>query len=207
MRRCIVTRESQPRGGMIRFVVGPDDAVVPDLAERLPGRGVWVSADAGALRRAADRGLFARAAKRAARAAPDLADQVEGLLAHRLVELIALARKAGQAVTGFEKTRAALVSGDAAVLIQASDGSARERARLRPPPGENTLIACLSGRELGLAFGRDNVIHAAVLAGGLGDRIQNEALRLTGFRAGGAAQPSSERGGAEAAGEGSRGKG
>ncbi len=207
MRRCIVTRESQPRGGLIRFVVGPDDAVVPDLAERLPGRGLWVSADADALRRAADRGLFARAAKRAARADPGLAAKVEELLAQRVVELIAMARKAGQAVTGFEKTRAALVSGDAAVLIQAADGSARERARLRPPQGESTLITCLSGRELGLAFGRDNVIHAAVFAGGLGDRIRNEALRLTGFRADGAARSSPERGGAEAAGEGSRGKG
>ncbi len=207
MRRCIVTRESQPRAGLIRFVVGPDDAVVPDLAERLPGRGLWVSADAEALRRAADRGLFARAAKRAARADPELVVRVEELLAKRVVDLIAMARKAGQAVTGFEKTRAALVSGDAAVLIQAADGSARERARLRPPPGENNLIACLTGRELGLAFGRDNVIHAAVLAGGLVDRIRNEALRLTGFRAGGAARSSSERAGAEAAGEGSRGKG
>lgn len=183
-RRCIVTRESGPKEGLIRFVVGPDDSIVPDLAERLPGPGIWVGADRAALEKAAAKGLFSRAAKRAVRVTPDLADRVEAMLAARLVDRIAMARKAGQAVTGLEKTKAALVSGRATLLLQASDGSERGRAALRPPEGENTLVECLSGRELGLAFGRDNVIHAAVLAGGLGNRIRDDALRLSGVRAG-----------------------
>ena len=32
LRRCIVTRERLPKERMIRFVVGPDGAIVPDLA-------------------------------------------------------------------------------------------------------------------------------------------------------------------------------
>ena len=67
-RRCIVTRAVQPRAGLIRFVAGPDDVVVPDLAEKLPGRGMWVSADAAALGQAAKKGHFARAAKRPVKA-------------------------------------------------------------------------------------------------------------------------------------------
>lgn len=181
-RRCIATRESQPKGGLIRFVVGPEGGVWPDLAERLPGRGMWVSANRAVLSRAVEKGLFARAARQAVKAAPELADDVEALLAARLIELIALARKAGQAVAGLEKTKAALVSGQAAILAQAADGSAREKAALRAPDGENSLVSCLFAHELGLAFGRDRVIHAAVLAGGLGDRVRDEALRLSGFR-------------------------
>ncbi len=183
-RRCVATRESQPRTGLLRFVVGPDGEIVPDLAGRLPGRGIWVSADAAALRLAAAKNLFARAAKQSVRVPPDLFERVEAALTRRLVELLAMARKAGEAVTGFEKTKAALIGGQAALLAQAADGSARERARLRPPPGENTLVSCLFGHELGLAFGRDNVIHAAVLAGGLSGRIRDDALRLSGLRAG-----------------------
>ena len=99
-----------------------------------------------------------------------------------MIDLLALARKAGQAVAGLEKTKAALVSGEAVLLLQAADGSARERGQLRPPKGENSLVSCLFGHELGLAFARDRVIHAAVLAGGLGDRIRDEALRLSGIR-------------------------
>lgn len=181
-RRCIVTRESQPKAGLIRFVIGPEGEVVPDLPAKLPGRGFYVSADAAALRRAAAKGHFARAAKRPVKAPPDLAAQVEAQLARRLVELIAMARKAGGAVTGLEKTKAALVSGQAALLVQARDGSARGRAALRPPSGDDSLVSCLSGDELGLAFARDNVIHAAVLAGGLAERIRDEARRLAGLR-------------------------
>jgi predicted RNA-binding protein YlxR (DUF448 family) len=206
-RRCIVTRETGPKAGLIRFVAGPDDEVVPDIAGRLPGRGMWVSADAGALKAATGKGHFARAAKRQLKVPPDLFERVEALLAERLVELVALARKAGQAVAGLEKTKAALVSGEAALLLQAADGSARERAQLRPPAGENTLVACLFAHELGVAFARDRVIHAAVLAGGLGDRIRGEALRLSGIRDVTKGTASAGAAADDLAGEGSRGKG
>jgi hypothetical protein len=206
-RRCIVTRASGPKAGLIRFVAGPDDEVVPDLAERLPGRGMWVSADAATLRQAGTKGHFARAAKRPLKVPGDLADRVEALLAQRVVDLLAMARKAGQAVAGLEKTKAALASGQAVLLVQAADGSARERAQLRPPKGENTLVSCLFGHELGLAFARDRVIHAAVLAGGLGDRIRDEALRLSGLRVGTHQLPPPDGAGDGSAGEGPRGKG
>jgi len=181
-RRCIVTRESGGKDGLIRFVLDPEGRVLPDLAERLPGRGYWVSADRATLERAVAKGLFARAARQPVKVAPDLVAIVEAGLARRLVELIALGRKAALAVAGLEKTREALVKGRAALLIQAADGSARGRAELRPPEGESTLVACLFAHELGLAFGRDSVIHAAMLAGGLTDRVKGEARRLTGIR-------------------------
>jgi len=181
-RRCIVTREAAPKAGLIRFVIGPEGDAVPDLAARLPGRGLYVSADAATLAKAAAKGHFAKAARRPVRAPEDLPGRVEAGLVARTVELIALARKAGQAVAGLEKTKAALVAGEAALLVQAADGSPRGRAALRPPAGPESLVSCLTGGELGLAFGRDSVIHAAVLAGGLADRIRDEARRLAGVR-------------------------
>ncbi len=181
-RRCIVTRAVQPKGGMIRFVLGPENEVTPDLAGRLPGRGMWVTADGAVLKKAVSKGHFARAAQQPVRVPPDLADRVEALLARQAVDLIAMARKAGLALAGLEKAKAALVSGQAALLIQAADGSVRGRSALRPPEGENSLVSCLFGHELGLAFARDSVIHAAVLAGGLAERIRDEARRLAGLR-------------------------
>lgn len=183
-RRCIVTRDSGPKVGLVRFVVGPEGEVVPDLAGKLPGRGFYVSATRVALDKAVQKGHFARAARAPVRAPADLADRIESGLAARLVELIALARKAGAAVAGLEKTKAALVSGDAALLVQAADGSVRGRAALRPPEGDETLVSCLSAHEMGLAFARDSVIHAAVLTGGLAERIRDEARRLAGLRGG-----------------------
>ena len=110
-------------------------------------------------------------------------------------------------MAGLEKTKAALVSGEAALLLQAADGSARERAQLRPPEGENSLVSCLFGHELGVAFARDRVIHAAVLAGGLGDRIRDEALRLSGIRDVTKGTASADAATDGLAGEGPRGKG
>jgi predicted RNA-binding protein YlxR (DUF448 family) len=206
-RRCIVTRQVGPKAGLIRFVAGPDGEVVPDVAGRLPGRGLWVSADAAVLDRAASKGYFARAAKAPVKAPPDLAARTETLLAARLVDLVALARKAGQALAGLEKTKASLVSGEAALLLQAADGSARERAQLRPPEGENTLVTCIFGHDLGVAFARDRVIHAAVLAGVISDRIRDEALRLSGIRDVQMGTASADAATDGLAGEGSRGKG
>jgi len=168
---------------MIRFVVGPDGAIVPDLAGKLPGRGIWVGADRAALERAVAKRLFARAARAPVTVPADLTQTVEAGLAQRLRETISLARRAGQAVAGFEKVRARLAEGGAALLVQAADGSPRERSRLRPPDGPGTLIDCLTASELGLAFGRDRVIHGAISAGGLAERALIDARRLSGLRA------------------------
>lgn len=186
-RRCIATGESQPARGLIRFALSPDGAVAPDLSGNLPGRGAWVSASRSALNRAVKRRLFARAFRQPVQAAPELPDQVEVLLARRLIDLISLARKAGQAVTGAEKTRARITGGTAAVLLQASDGAADGRmklARLAEAAGNGdiTCIECLTAAELGLAFGRDFAIHAALDSGGFAGRIRAEAKRLSGVR-------------------------
>ena len=182
-RRCIATGETKPRARLIRFVIGPDDALVPDLAGRLPGRGIWVSPDRAALEKAARKGLFARAARRRVKVPEDLPDQIESVLATQLIHLISLARKAGQAVAGYEKVRGWLSSGRAALLLQAGDGSPRGKSKLRPPGGGETLIEVLNASELGLAFGRENVIHGALAAGGLAQRVVDEAARLQGLRA------------------------
>lgn len=181
-RRCIVTGESQPRGGLVRFVVGPDATVVPDIDGKLPGRGIWVSAGRDTIGQAVKKRLFARAAKAPVTAPEGLADTVHDLLTRRVIELIALARKAGQAVAGYEKARDWLQTGEAAVLIQASDGSERGKTKLRPPGGAQTHVTCLTAGEIGLAFGREHVIHAALAAGGLSARVVEEAAKLARMR-------------------------
>lgn len=180
-RRCIVTGEVQPKRGLVRFVIGPDAMVAPDLAEKLPGRGIWVAADRAALEKAAAKNLFSRAARAQVKAPEDLADLVEAGLARRVVELVSLARKSGRAVAGFEKVKGWLAEGRAKVLLQASDGSERGKGKLWTPQG-GRWFGCLTASELGLSFGRDHVIHGALAAGGLTDKVIVEAGRLTGLR-------------------------
>ncbi len=181
-RKCIVSGESQPKAGLVRFCVGPDNVLVPDVLGKLPGRGIYVAADRAAITKAATKGLFARAARQALTVPPDLADMVEELLARRVVDLVSMARKASGAVMGFEKVKDWLVKGRAKILIQSSDGSERGKEKLHPPGGPETYITVLSAQELGLAFGRERAIHAALGAGGLTTRVVEEAARLAGLR-------------------------
>ncbi len=180
-RRCIATGEVQPKQGLIRFVVGPDGQIVPDLSEKLPGRGIWVSAERTALELAVKKNLFARAAKQPVTVPPDLVDLVEAGLARRLTDLIALSRKAGEAVAGFEKVKDWLATKQVKVLLQATDGSERGKSKLWTPTGAR-YFSVLTARELGLAFGRQSVIHGALAAGGLSPRVVEGAAKLQGLR-------------------------
>ncbi|MEM7061022.1 MAG: RNA-binding protein, partial [Pseudomonadota bacterium] len=186
-RRCIATGAAGSVTGLIRFALSPDRKVVPDLAGKLPGRGAWLSADRAAADLAVKKNLFSRAFRQPVQVEPALADLLEALSARRLIEVISLARKAGQAVTGAEKVKAQLAGGGAGALIQAIDGAPDGKSKLHTVAkavGKDQIkhIEVLTSTELGLAFGREFAIHAALDAGGFADRACAEAKRLSGLR-------------------------
>ncbi|MDB4053630.1 RNA-binding protein [Octadecabacter sp.] len=180
-RRCIVTGETAPKAGLIRFVIGPDNMVYPDVLEKLPGRGMWVTASRDALDKAG-KGQFSKSAKQAVNVPDGLTDEVERQLVRRVVDLIALARKAGSAVCGFEKVKGWVSGGERVrALLQASDGSERGKTKLWTPEGAR-YFGCLTAQELGLAFGRGEVVHGALASGRLSDRVVEEAVKLKSVR-------------------------
>lgn len=200
IRKCLATGARKPQAEMIRFVLGPDAEVVPDLAQRLPGRGMWLSADLGSIKTACARNLFAKAARSRARPPADLDVRVERLMARRCIEILSLARRAGEAVTGFEKVRAMIVRGDAALLVEAADGAedgrrklmgalaaAREAGATSGATGASRaatpILSTLDAAEIGEAFGRERAVHAALAAGGLARKLAREMRRLDGLRA------------------------
>ncbi|MFZ5912915.1 MAG: RNA-binding protein [Pseudomonadota bacterium] len=187
MRRCVASGESLPVERLIRFVVAPDGALVPDLAADLPGRGVWLASNRKALEKALSVKAFARAARRQITAPEDFAVRIEALLARRGLDMLGFARKAGQAVCGREKVDALARGGRIGVLLCASDAAEDGKSKLQrlaqaASPGAN-MIDWFTSDELGLAFGRENVIHAAIAKGRMADRFLIEATRLAGFRA------------------------
>lgn len=180
-RKCIATGEVQPKAGLVRFVLGPDTQVVPDVAGKLPGRGMYVSATRAALETAVKKGLFNRAAKQTVTVPDGLVDEVERQISRRVVDLVSMARRSGGAVAGYEKVKDFLQRDDAYVLIQANDGSERGKSKLSTPHF-GQYIGWLTADELGAAFGRQTVIHAALASGGLTKRVVEEANRLRGMR-------------------------
>jgi predicted RNA-binding protein YlxR (DUF448 family) len=182
VRRCAVTRERRPKEQLIRFVIGPDRSVVPDLAARLPGRGIWLSAKRDVIETARTRGVFAKAARGPVTVPPDLTSVLQARLVLRIGETLGLARRAGQAVCGFQKAREWLQAGRAGLVIEASDGSGDERARFLGRHADTVkVLAPLDGATLGAVFGRDHVVHVAVARGRLAAMLAIETERLAGL--------------------------
>lgn len=186
-RTCIVTREAMPVERLVRFVAAPDGSVVPDLRRRLPGRGVWVTARAETVGTAERRKLFPRAFGRPVSVAPGLAGRVEDMLRDAAVQALSLARKAGTVVAGYEKVMAALARDEVVGLVHAAEAGAdgvekiAAAARRRYGPEGLPAIRLLTGEQLDLAFGRTNVIHAALLAGPASANTLRRAQALADF--------------------------
>jgi predicted RNA-binding protein YlxR (DUF448 family) len=199
VRLCAVTRVQHPVERLVRFVPAPDGTIVPDLARRLPGRGVWVEARRETVTAAVRRKAFARSLRRQVAVPEDLADQVERLMTRRLSEAISLANKAGLLVTGFAKVEQLIEDGRAVVLIHAADGapdgveklSRKFRAVAGAERAEHAIVTELTGLQLDLAIGRSNVVHAAASGDGAAQRIVQEAGRLRRY---GSGEPSAASG-------------
>ena len=183
LRRCISTGESLEIARMIRFVVGPEDRLVPDLAGKLPGRGIWVSANRKALETAVAKRLFAKAARRPVTVDPGLPELVERLLERQCLDILGLARGAGVAVAGFDKVEAMLRKTPVGVMVEAADGSAEGRGKLAKLAHGAPVVALFSAAALAEAMGRDGiVVHAVIARGKLAARFLAASDRLAGLR-------------------------
>jgi predicted RNA-binding protein YlxR (DUF448 family) len=177
-----------PEGKIIRFVVGPGGAITPDVAAKLPGRGIWVGATRAALVAATAKNLFAKAARANVQVADDLAARVEVLLVERMQSDLGMARRAGQIFLGFDTVLRALQSDTPpALMLEASDGAVDGKRKLFAARHARGLkiqtVECLTSAELSVAVGRENVIHAALKSGRLQERLSLDAERLSGLRA------------------------
>jgi predicted RNA-binding protein YlxR (DUF448 family) len=188
-RFCAVSRVVKPIDELIRFVMGPQ-GVVADLKTKLPGRGLWISADRATLEQAIARNVFARGFKRDIRVTTELLEQTEALLVRSALDALAIAKKAGQVLAGFAKVEAALGHDHVIGLIHAADAAADGIAKLagamrRRADAQNiVVIRAFASAQLDLALGRSNVVHAALLAGPATDTFLARFARLERYRTG-----------------------
>ncbi|WP_417309170.1 RNA-binding protein [Devosia sp.] len=191
-RLCALTREVKPVDDLIRFVVSPDDEVVPDTDAKAEGRGVWISLGAKFVAEAQKKKAFARSLKAEVKVPDDLAGLTRKRLEARLLQSLGIARKAGQLLTGAGKVKSAIEAGEVIGLITASDGAEDGRNKLAgslkgftlaaQEAGLNPAVAphfeMLDSGQLGLALGTENVIHAALIRGGAAQAAVQRAERL-----------------------------
>ncbi|HEV2512826.1 RNA-binding protein [Bosea sp. (in: a-proteobacteria)] len=187
-RTCVVTRQGRAPEDLIRFVVGPGEVLVPDIRRKLPGRGVWVSLSAAAVREAVKRRAFERSLKTKVTVSPELAAEVDALLVRDAIQALAMANKAGLVSTGFAKVEAQAEAGRPAAVIAASDGAEDGKRKIGQAlrrasvPKEIPVVAIFAAAELELALGREHVIHAALAPGPATEGFLARWRRLIRFR-------------------------
>lgn len=189
-RHCALTRELKPVAQLVRYVVSPAGAVVPDVKRKLPGRGLWITGTREAVAEAVKRNVFARGFKRPVAVPASLPDETERLLERAALDALAMAGKAGSVVTGFSKVEAALRESNVAGLIHAADAAEDGKRKLEGVLQRKTLknwreipsIEIFSGEQLDLALSRPNVVHAALLDGTTTETFLARVKRLQRFR-------------------------
>ena len=177
-----MTGETAERSRLLRFVVGPGGEIVPDVEARLPGRGLWLTPRRDIVERAVAKRAFSRAARQPVTAPPELADRIEALLARRCCDALGLARRAGLAVAGFERVGEAIRGGRVGLLLVARDAAEPGRRKLAALGRGLASASVLDAIELGAAFNRDRIVHAAVGGGALCRRLLDDLQRLAGLR-------------------------
>lgn len=191
-RMCALTRQEKPVGELIRFVLGPDDVLVPDTEAKAEGRGVWISLSRDAVAEAVKKKVFARSLKTEVKLPEDLPGLTALRLEQRLSSALSMARKAGQLVFGATKVRALIETGDLIALITATDAAEDGRSKMVVPlkalnhaRREDSAAGpqvphfeLLGSEQLGLALGIENVIHAALTSGAAAQAAVEKARRL-----------------------------
>ena len=191
-RRCALTHEVKPAAELIRFVIGPDDVLVPDTDARAEGRGVWLSLGEKMVAEAIKKKAFAKSLKTSVTVPDDLAALTRLRLEQRLLSSLQMARKAGQLMTGAMKVKAALETGEGIALFTATDAaddgrkkmlatlkaSSKAAEELGLPGAERPHFELLDSGQLGLALGIESVIHAAPTQGAAGEAAVKRAERL-----------------------------
>ncbi|MCC0025023.1 MAG: RNA-binding protein [Hyphomicrobiaceae bacterium] len=189
LRQCAVTREQRAARDLVRFAVGPDDSIAPDVDARAPGRGVWVGLGQTLVAEAERRKVFARSLKSPVKVPQDLALLTRSRLEQRLTGALGLARKAGQLVTGATKVSASLANGSVLALLTATDAAPDGRRKIlssmKAAPNAATMrhFELLTAEQMSLATGRENVIHAALIDGAASRNAMERADRLARYLA------------------------
>jgi uncharacterized protein len=181
-RKCVATGQILPKTQLLRFVISPDQEIVVDVAQRLPGRGIWLYPSRDVVNTAVSKKIFAKVARRQVKVPADLAEKIEALLVGRCLSTLGMARRAGRAIAGHEKVRAEILAGRAGLVLVASDGAEDGVKRMRSLATGLPVVAVLNSQELGGVFGREATVHGVISRGDFAKGLVEQAAFLSGFR-------------------------
>lgn len=195
IRRCILTGERAPRGGLLRLALAPDGLILPDLRAKAPGRGAWIGVARAELDTALAKGKLKAALARAFKTSDftlpdDLPERIAQGLEQAFRDRLGLEARAGALVIGGERIERAARDGKLRLLLHASDAGADGRRRLdqawrvgSDQEGSELkgLVLPFARPILSMALGRENVVSLGITDPGAARRLRDALDRWLHF--------------------------
>ena len=180
-RKCIVSGEIKDKSRLLRFVLTPDNKIVPDLYKKLPGKGIYVSVSYKLLEHAIQKNLFAKVVKKNVKVNGELLQMVENVLHKNALSVISLAKKAGNVVIGMEKVLEEIKSDKVDFLLIAKDAGADGCKKLQYKIENMKVYNLFCVEELDTALDKVNTVYLAFLKGGMSKMVQDNFEKLSDF--------------------------
>lgn len=161
-RKCILDGTVKPQGELLRFVE-IDNMLLPDFNKKLPGKGMYVTANRLSLQKALEKKLFHKVSRHNLKVADDFLETVEKLIKQQALESLNLARKSGALITGFEKVREAIKKNNVEFIIEASNAASDGKEKMVLLAKSIEIFNLFSIDELDMALNKENTVHVAIL--------------------------------------------
>ena len=176
---CHITKKMHPSELMIRFVLSPSNVFTLDLFNEFEGKEFYVLSSKNILVQMKEF-ISKKYGKNFQQ--ENFVSRIEEILLKRIIGLIALSRKAGKVVIGYEKIQKYLSIDKIELLLQAQDGSENRRKKLILPRSQSSRINCLKKKELGIPFQRDAITNIGFLKSSFTNPLVFDTARLGNLR-------------------------
>ena len=164
-RTCIITGETDEPTNLLRFVVGPDKSLTPDVLNKLPGRGAYTLPKPEYVKEALYKNRFAKQLGFYKRLSPSEIDlflsSLENLLQKNFIKQIGLVRKQGSAVAGAGNLKEHQF---AKGLLIAADASRREARKIISLTRPSWILKNIPAETLGKPFGRNSLAFVGIVS-------------------------------------------
>ena len=180
-RKCVVTGVVKQPCEMLRFVVAPDNMLVPDFDKKLDGRGLYVCLSKKLLKKALDKKLFSKSARTCLKISEDFLEQTERLLYQKGLNWVNLARKAGALTAGFEKVKESISKNKAAFVIEAADAAGDGCKKLKAANDNLEVFKMYGSDDLSAALKTENTVYIAVLKSDISPKVYENLKRYQTF--------------------------
>ena len=182
-RMCIASRTVGDKETLLRFVLGPEGALILDLSGKLPGRGASLTPTREALANAIKTKAFSRAFKRGVKVPADFESLMVRQMETALLARLSLARRAGAVALGQDAVFTAAASGHLCLLILPKDLGENARVKLQGIARDFPSLPFSDAVTLGAALGKKRAINIAFTDPHRGEQFLTLAKKFRDFLA------------------------